>query len=67
MKTVENDIENINKFVNALNCAGNCILDIRVRIEHEGFKSNKEILEEIGTAQDFLTDAEKYLKITMEE
>ena len=67
MKTIEDDIEIINKFVNTLSYAGDCILDIRVRIEHEGFESNEKILEEIGRAHDFLTDAENYLKLTMEE
>ena len=67
MRTVEDDMENINKLVNALNCAGDCIMDIRVGIEYEGFKSNEEILEEIGRVHDFLTDAENYLKLTEEE
>lgn len=67
MKTADTDMESYRKFINDLGYAKDCITDIQVRLEKESFETNEEILDEIGRASDFLIDAEKHLKKTMED
>ena len=66
MKTIEKDMENIRKLLDDLGYSKVCISDIETRINNESFESDEEILEEIGRASDFLIDAEKHLKKTMD-
>lgn len=63
MKTFEKDTKYIDKFVQALSRATDCLLYVKVRVEYEGLKPDKEILYEIDRARDFLIDAEKDLKL----
>lgn len=65
MKTIEKDMENINKFLNDLAYCKDCITDIQTRINNNSFMSDNEILDEVRRAIDFLIDAEKHLKKAM--
>ena len=67
MVTIAEDMKNINKFKDALRHAQNCIVDTREEIlEHELIIMRLR-QKEINIAHDFLLDAEKYLKLTMEK
>jgi len=67
MKTLEKDMENIRKLLDDLGYCKDCISDIQIQIARESFETNEEILEEIGRASDFLVDAEKHLKKTVDD